>query len=301
MILAGTLDGKNPFVNLHGRSASLRVQLSQAAANRHNPVGHAIVDLGISGLVPWGHRGTARRLVRRTSSQSRTQQEISNHQLVDAIISEARTLAGGHSILSASLTPIGNSQSLLRKLGSSLDTGSPLSRVLKLERALQALSAIPVISNSDIPRFLEGKHRARAAVRLRRLEPTLASYVDQLGAEPSTGDLVGRISQYSVMPQIHGPLEGARQALERGDPESARQGLNSLRVAIDALIEARGGRGDWKEVARGLVATDEDWAVVRSYHHLLSAASHHGRTHSRAELSVALELYFPVCGLMQPR
>jgi hypothetical protein len=174
----------NPFLGILSRSSALIAHLPQVESGHTKPVGRAAVDLGISTLVPWGHRGTARRLLGGSTVAARRQLEPAAHQSIDTPLSEARSVAIAVSILTSSLTEAGNSTTVLRRLGSSLDSGSPRARALKLERALQGLCARPVIPNAEIPAFLDRRHRATAATRLRTREPLLAEEIDRLELGP---------------------------------------------------------------------------------------------------------------------
>jgi hypothetical protein len=288
----------NPFDSLLWRARNLRQELSTTRVQSRNPGGRAVLDLGISSLVPYGLKGAARGYVGRASAAARQRGEDQAHQAVDQLLSEARSLAVRNSILTPNLDSRGNSYRLLSKLGPSLDSGSPATRAARLERSLDFLSKVELIENREIPTLLRTKEYDRVSGQMLGTNPPLALLTSKSAKPPGVDALRASIGELALPPGVSEPLNGALRSLEQGGPDAYRQGLNSLRVALDAFIEAKGGKGMWNAVGRTLARSEEEWKVLASYHHVLSMGSHHGRNHSASELQIALELFTPACKLL---
>lgn len=291
---AGLSDPKHEFQALQWRASTLARELAQRSPRGSAPHGRAVVDLGISAFIPHGLKGTSRKFVSGLGRFNGAQMASEQHAAVDGILREARAAASRVSLVGPSLGAEGNSNSVLKRLGASLDSGSPASRAGKLDRALSSLAASETVCTTDIPRYLEWRALVKRRRTLIRQEPDLVQFLRGL---PETVDIRGLEVQVKAMapvPSVGEPLQGALARLNDSGPDSYRQGINSLRVALDALIEHLGGKGDWKVVGRRLVVNDEEWKLVGSLHHLLSRGSHAGAKHDRAELVLAMQLFVAV-------
>jgi hypothetical protein len=288
----------NPFDSLLWRSRSVRQRLSTTRIQSRNPSGNAVLDLGISALVPFGYKRTARGFIGRASATSRQRAEDQGHQEVNQLVSEARALAARYSIPNSKISPNGNSYRLLGKLGVSLDSGSPAARAAKLERALDFLSKTDLVENQEIPALLQGREYHRFSSQILSKNPELAQLASKRVDPQQIGALRMSIEELGLPQAVGEPVAGALRSLDQGGADAYRQGLNSLRVALDAFIEMKGGKGAWNAVGKTLVQNEEEWKVVAAYHHVLSMGSHHGRNHSSSELQIALELFSPACKLL---
>ena len=289
-----SLTAKASLVGLASRAADLRHQLVAQEAQARNPLGGSVVDLGIGALVPYGLKGTARRFVGRAASNARRQRDAVAHEAVSRLISEARSFAAQYALIPAQPSAHPYPGSAAKWLGASLDAGRPESRLLKLEQILGRLAGASLIQNSRIGELRQRRDYERAKTRIRKLEPTLANLLGTFTAPSSAPSLEARLQSFLGIPSVRGPLEGALRSLERDDPEDFRQGLNSLRVALDALIEGLTGKGDWKEGVVSLVSVEEERKVISSAHHYMSRASHHGSQFDRASLALAVDLFAAV-------
>jgi hypothetical protein len=288
----------NPFDSLLWRARNLRQRLSTSRIQSRNPGGNVVLDFGISTLVPHGLKGMARGYLGRASATARQRAEDQSHQEVDQLVSEARSLATRYSIPSSKLGPSGNSHRLLGKLGPSLDSGSSAARAARLERALDFLSKTEMIENQEIPALLRSREYHRTSSQILSANPELSLFAAKSPQSTGIGVLRASIGELGLTRAVNEPLIGALRSLEQGGPDAYRQGLNSLRVALDAFIEAKGGKGAWNSVGRTLVQSDEEWKVIAAYHHVLSMGSHHGRDHPSSELQIALEFFTPACKLL---
>lgn len=284
-------DPKNEIVGLRARAQSLSSELTVQSMRSRQPQGRTLVDLGISALIPHGYKGTSRRFVDGYGRVAKDQAAQQAQGRVDALIQEARMWASRVSVVSPSLSPEGNSNTVLRRLGASLEQGGPTVRVARLVRALSAFEAMRLLYNDEIPRYIEQKDLSRGRLRLSVREPELKALLNTLPQAVNASHLEAQVRALAVAPSVTEPLLGAVARLGDPSPDSYRQGLNSLRVALDALIEVLGGPGDWKVVGKRLVSNEEQWKTVSSLHHLLSRGSHSGSKHDRAELLLALQLF----------
>lgn len=253
-----------------------------------SPLPNTALDLGI-GMLPRGLVGPVRGLKSRVVAGQRDSRRQSAHAEIDLLVSEARSRASSYSLESPSLTLSGNSIRLLSKFGTNLDSGSPLSRAQKLQRAVRSVSRLALIPNAEVPAFLSRRDRARTISSIARTQSDLATFAASV---PFTVPDASSIRvEFAGIPSVIDPLVGAILRLQDRDAESFRQGMNSVRVGLDALISARGGPGDWRVVGRRLVHRDEDWNLLRSFHHLLSRASHAGTKYHRVDLELAVGIF----------
>ena len=223
-----------------------------------------------------------------------TRQASEQHAAVDELLRDARALASRVSLVGPSLRADGNSISVLRRLGASLESGSPSARAKKLERALSSLVLAELLYTTDVPRYLEWRALARRRETVARQEPNLKELLRGLTETLDVKALEVQAMAIGTVTSVGEPLLGTIARLNDGGPDSYRQGLNSVRVALEALIEHIGGRGDWKVVGRRLVANEEEWKLVAAFHHFLSRASHAGAKHDGAELVLSLQLFFAI-------
>ena len=263
-----------------------------------SPVGPVLLNLGIRELVPHGYKGTARTVVGRLGSSGRAQLQNARHREVDSLVLEARAFAGAHSVLAPRLTSGGNSALLLRRFGSSLDSGSPPSRAAKLERALMGVSQLSIIENSAVPVLVETREFHKAGSRLSAESPTLDAIIGALQTPSSPEAYAAKLTTFSSIESVRGPTAAAVRSLGSQDAEGYRQGFSSLRVALDALIEHLAGKGPWTEAVARLTLNDEERKVLGATHHLFSRGSHHGSTVSKWDLQVGLDLFVSVGSLL---
>lgn len=289
-----SLTAKAHFIGLSARAADLRRQIATQEAQARNPIGGSVVDIGIGALVPYGLKGTARRFASRAASNARLQRVASAHEAVSQLISESRSVAAHYALIPANPSARTQSGSAAKWLGASLDTSGPEARLVKLEQALRRLTAVPLLENSRIAEYHQAIRYEKAKDRLRRLEPHLDGVVGALRAPASLPAWESRLHHFSDLSPVKEPLEGALRSLGRDTPEDFRQGLNSIRVALDALIESLTGKNDWKEGVSTLVAVEEERKVISSAHHYLSRASHHGTRFDKAALVLGIDLFVSV-------
>jgi len=286
-----SLSAKASLIGLTSRAIDLRRQLGAQEAQARNPFGGSLVDLGIGALVPHGLKGTARRFAGQAASSAKRQRSVVAHEAVSRLVTEARSYAAQYAFIPAQPSVHLQPGSASRWLGASLDSGSPESRLLKLEQSLRRLTEARLIENSRIAEYRQQVEYERAKARVRTLEPPLANLLGTFAAPLGASALRVRLQPFLGIPSVQGPLEGALRSLGRENPEDYRQGLNSLRVALDALIEAVTGKGDWKEGVVSLVSVDEERKVVSAAHHYLSRASHHGSRFDSASLALGFDLF----------
>ena len=298
---SGISDPKGEFQILQGRAASLARDLAQRSPRTSSPHGRAVVDLGISALIPHGLKGASRKLMNGLNRFTTTRQASEQHAAVDELLREARALASRVSLVGPSLKADGNSNSALRRLGASLESGSPCARARKLERALNSLLLTELLYTTDVPRYLEWRALARWRQAVARQDPNLKELLRGLTETLDISAFEIQARAIGTVTSVGEPLFGAIARLNDGGPDSFRQGLNSVRVALEALIEHLGGRGDWKIVGRRLVANEQEWKLVAAFHHLLSRASHAGTKHDGAELVLALQLFFTIAPRLATR
>jgi hypothetical protein len=286
-----SLSAKASLIGLTSRAIDLRRQLGAQEAQARNPIGGSLVDLGIGALVPYGLKGTARRFAVQAASNARRQRSVVAHEAVSRLVTEARSFAAQHALIPAQPSIRLQPGSATKWLGAGLDSGSPESKLLKLEQSLRRLTEARLIENSRIAAYRQQIEYEKAKARVRTLEPPLANLLGTFTAPLGASTLRVRLQPFLGIPSVQGPLEGALRSLGRENPEDYRQGLNSLRVALDALIEAVTGKGDWKEGVVSLVSVDEERKVVSAAHHYLSRASHHGSRFDRASLALGFDLF----------
>jgi hypothetical protein len=276
------------------RAAELASRWSTEDQRAASPVGPLLLNIGIRELVPHGYKGTARRTVGRLGTAGRAKLQNARHSQVNALVLEARAFAGAHSIVLPRLDRGGNSQALVRKLGSSMDSGNPQSRAAKLERALTGISQLPIVENSAVPAILEARAFQRARARLSAESPPLEDLLGALRAPSSPEAYAAKLGPFYAIEPVGAPAAAALRSLGSTDSESLRQGLGSLRVALDALIEHVAGKGPWNEAAARLRLNDQERKVLGATHHLLSRGSHHGTQISKSDLQLALDLFVSV-------
>ena len=289
-----SLTAKASLIGLTSRAVDLRRQVAAQEAQARNPIGGSLVDLGIGALVPYGLKGTARRFAGQAASSARRQRNVVAHEAVSRLVTEARSFAAQHALLTAQRSIRLQPGSASRWLGANLDSGSPETRLLRLEQGLRRLSEAPLIENSRIAEYRQHIEYEAAKTRVRKLEPPLVNLLSTFTAPFGTSTLATRLQPFLGIPSVQDPLEGALRSLERESPEDYRQGLNSLRVALDALIESVTGKGDWKEGVASLVSVEEERKVVSAAHHYLSRASHHGSRFDKASLTLGFDLFVSV-------
>ena len=297
----GSPNAKQLARQLAARAGSLLGRWSAEDRTAASPVGPVLLNLGIRELVPHGYKGTARTVVGRLGSSGRAQLQNARHREVDSLVLEARDFAGAHSVLAPRLTSSGNSALLLRRFGSSLDSGSPPSRAAKLERALMGVSQLPIIENSAVPAFVEAREFHKAGSRLSTESPALDAIIGALQTPSSPEAYAAKLTPFSSIESVRGPTAAAVRSLGSPDAEGYRQGFSSLRVALDALIEHVAGKGPWNEAAARLTLNDEERKVLGATHHLFSRGSHHGSPVSKSDLQVALDLFVTVGSLLVSR
>lgn len=282
------------LIGLAGRASELRRQFLAQEAQARNPIGGSLIDIGIGAFVPHGLKGTSRRFVQKTASGARMQRAANAHEAVNRLVLESRVFASQYSVIPASPSSVPQARSASRRLGSGLDTGSPVVRLLKLEQRLNSLSTIPLIENARIPDYQRHVDFEKAKVRARRAEPDLTPLIDSLRAPESLGNLESRVRPFFVYSPVRDPLEGAIRSLGRGTPEDSRQGLNSLRVAMDALIAELSGKAEWRAGVQLLLSVEEERKILASAHHYFSRASHHGTQFDKSALMLGLDLFVTV-------
>jgi hypothetical protein len=279
------------FEELVTSSDQLVARIQKGQMRESAPIPNTAIDIGI-GLLPRGIVGHARKFKSRTVASRRKGTTHALHAEVDALVRTARSRVASFSVKTQNLSEEGNSSNLLRRLGAGLDSGSPLARAQRLSRALNAISMLPLIANSEIPTLITQRERSRAIASVTRRQADLERLAREVPlSSPSPGEIG---LTFVGMPTVIEPLLGAVRRLTDTDSESLRQGLNSLRVALDALVAERGGPGDWQVVGRRLVPRSEDWNVLRSYHHLLSRASHAGTLYRRSDLELGIGMFLVI-------
>ena len=253
-----------------------------------------LVNVGIRELVPWGWQGTGRKIVSAWERSAKIAAREDGQRRVDALVSEARGLAAAHSIADASLRPSANSAKLLRRFGTSLDRGAPISRLRALIGALDAVAFLDLVPNREVPRLLEQRRFERTRERTIRTAPELTDLLQRLQGPQDATYYEARLSSLRNLPGITEPIEGAIARLREGGPDSYRQGAASVRVAFEALINELASERDWKAGILRLVQSDEERGIARRLHRLLSRSAHPGHTTSKEDLQLVLDLFATV-------
>ena len=282
------------FVALRTQAVQLRGALVATSSGRGSPGGQVLVNVGIRELVPWGWQGTGRKIVSAWERSAKIAAREDGQRRVDALVSEARGLAAAHSIADASLRPSANSAKLLRRFGTSLDRGAPISRLRALIGALDAVAFLDLVPNREVPRLLEQRRFERTRERTIRTATELTDLLQRLQGPQDATYYEARLSSLRNLPGITEPIEGAIARLREGGPDSYRQGAASVRVAFEALINELASERDWKAGILRLVQSDEERGIARRLHRLLSRSAHPGHTTSKEDLQLVLDLFATV-------
>jgi hypothetical protein len=273
------------------QAAQLLATLSPSAPSRGGAGGELLLNLGIRELVPYGWRGTSRKIVSGLQRSSKIAAEGRIQQQIGALVSESRAFAASHSIVNDSLRSGPNSGKLLRRFGASLDHGSPSARLRSLVTALDAIARLDLVPNQEVLRILESRRFDRARQRVEKGSPKLGTVLRQLPGPQDSAYYEARLAAFKLSPAVTESIDGAIARLNQGGPDAFRQGVSSIRVAFDALINELTHEGDWKQGLVRLVTSDEERDIAKKFHHMLSKSDHPGAPTSKETLQLSLEMF----------
>jgi hypothetical protein len=279
---------------IRAQAAQLLGTLTARATGRSDPGGHLLLNAGIRELVPWGWQGTSRKVVAAWGRSARIAARDEANRRVDALVGEARALAGSHSIADESLRASPNSAKLLRRFGPTLDRGAPETRIRVLIRALDQISYMPLIPNQEVPRLHERHQFGRARDRTARSAPELADLLQRLQGPQDAEYYAARLSSVRMVPKVAESIDGAITRLKEGGSDAYRQGAASLRIAFELLVTELTGDKDWRSGVGRLMQSDEERGIARRLHRLLSRSVHPGHVPSKEDLQLALDLFATV-------
>lgn len=288
--------GNVQFSIIRSEAVRLLESLSATQSPGDTVGGQLLLNAGIAGLVPWGWKGTSRKIVAGVQRSAKVAAREQASRRVDSLVSQARGMAASYSVRDQSLRSGANSQKLTRRFGTSLDHGSPVSRLRLLIGALDSVSTLDLVPNQEVPRILEARKFERVKSQATRLAPELHDLVSSAQNPQDPAYYQGRVSPFGVTPQIAEALAGALARLQEGGPDAFRQGAGSLRVALEGLLVELSGTPDWHVALNNLVTSDEERGIMVRFHRLLSRSAHAGHVTSKEELQLFLDLYGTIGG-----
>jgi hypothetical protein len=291
---AGTGLGKAQFAVLRLGAIQLMNNVSAPPSAAGAAGGQILLNAGLRELVPWGWKGTGRKIVSGMERSAKITARQQMQQRVDALVNQARALAASYSVNDSSLRAAPNSAKLLRRFGQALDRGPPASRLRALVGAIDVVSALDLIPNQEVPLILERRRFERVQVQTEKSAPELAELIRRSGSPQDPNYYEARISPFRVSPKVAEPLDGAIARLREGGPDAFRQGAGSLRVALEALLAELTGEREWQSAVGRLVTSKEERGIVQRLHRLLSRSAHAGHVTSKADLQLGLDLFAAV-------
>lgn len=273
------------------QASQLLATLASSPAPTGSVGGDLLVNLGIRELVPYGWKGTSRRIVAGLQRSGRIAAAGRAQQQVGALVSEARAFAASHSVVNSSLRSKPNSAALLRRFGSSLDRGSPISRLSALIAALDAVAPLDIVANEEVIRIFESRRFDNARQRAEKVSPKLGTVLRQFPGPQDPSYYEARLSAFKVTPAVAESIDGAVARLKQGGPDAYRQGVSSIRVGFDALVAELTREGDWRLGLSKLVQAEEERGIYKQFHHMLSRSEHPGSATPKEVLQLSMEMF----------